>query len=185
MIGLVQPFDPPDRIIDGDALAVDLLGVAHHPRHRAKPACDPHRAGIGEGGQAALEHAGIKLVGFAIDVHVAARKVRPHQRVTALHHAQGELVDERVLGAPQGRDLEPGRREESPRVNATAVRRIEDDRPAPLARFDDLERRIEFVVRFGHVENGWPHLTGTGWMRPQRFCAPLIAGNTILSMGEA
>jgi hypothetical protein len=121
---------------------------------------------LAKGGQAALEHAGIELVGFAIDVHVAARKVRPHQRVPALDHPHGEVVDERVLGAAQGRDLEPRRREEGARVDASAVRGIEYDRPAPLGRFDDLERGIEFVVRFGHDENGWPHLTGSGWMRP-------------------
>ena len=107
MVGLVQPLDAPDRVVDRNALAVDLLRVAHHPRHGAQPARDPHRAGIGKGGQAALEHAGIELVRLAVDVHIAARKVRPHQRVSALHHAGGKLVDERILGAAQRRDLEP------------------------------------------------------------------------------
>ena len=152
VIGLVQPLDAPERVIDRDALVVDFLRVADHPRDRAEPARDPHRAGIGEGGQAALEHARIELVGLAVDVHVAAREMRPHQRVAALHHAEGELVDEGILGAAQGREIEPGRREESARIDAAAVRRIEHDRPAPLGRLDDLERRIEFVVRFGHAK---------------------------------
>jgi hypothetical protein len=32
------------------------------------------------------------------------------------------------------------------------VRRVEDQRAAPVGRIEDLKRRIEFVVDYGHVE---------------------------------
>ena len=37
VIGLVQPLDAPDRLVDRDALAVDFLGVADDARDRASP----------------------------------------------------------------------------------------------------------------------------------------------------
>ncbi len=97
------------RVIDRDALAVDFLGVADHPRDRAEAAGDPHRAGIGERGQAAVEHARIELIGLAVDVDIAAREVRPHQRVAACHDAEDQLIDEGILGAPQRRRHRAGR----------------------------------------------------------------------------
>ena len=60
--------------------------------------------------------------------------MRPHQRVAALDDAQGKLIDEAVLGAAQRRHIEPRRGEESARIYASTVRRIEYDRPAPLGR---------------------------------------------------
>ena len=107
MIGLVQPIDPPQRLGNGDTLIVDFLGVADDARHRAKPAGDPHRAGIGERRQPAVEHSRVELVGFPIDVDIAAREVRAHHRVAALHHAFDQFADETVLGAAQRCQIEP------------------------------------------------------------------------------
>ena len=121
------------RVVDRDALVVDFLGVADHPRHGAKPAGDPHRAGIGEGGQPALEHARIELVGLAVDVDIAAREMRPHQRIAALDHAGDQFVDEAVLGAAQRREIEPRHRQEVARIDRAAVRRIEQHRAVASA----------------------------------------------------
>ena len=108
VIGLVQPLDAPQRVVDRDALVVDLLRVADHARDRAEPARDPHRARIGERGQAAVEHARIELVGLAIHVDIAAREMHPHERVPARHDAGDQVVDEGVLRAAQGREVELG-----------------------------------------------------------------------------
>ena len=93
--------------VDGNALIVDFLGVADHARHRAEPARDPHRAGIGERRQPAVEHARVEFVGLAVDVDIAAREVRPHDRMAARHHAGDQFADERILGAAQRRQIEP------------------------------------------------------------------------------
>ena len=114
VIGLVEPLDPPQRVVDRDALVVDLLGVADHAGDRAEAAGDPHRAGVGEGRQPALEHARVELVGFPVDVDEAAREMGPHQRMAALHDAEQQFVDEAVLRAPQGREVEPHRRRGRP-----------------------------------------------------------------------
>ncbi len=90
------------RVVDRDALVVDFLGVADHARHRAEPAGDPHRAGIGERGKSPVEHPRVELVGLAVDVDKAAREMRPHQRIAVLDHAGDQLADEAVLGAAQG-----------------------------------------------------------------------------------
>ena len=94
VIGLVEAVDPPQRFVDRNALIVDFLGVADHARHRAEPAGDPHRAGIGEGRQPAVEHPRIEFVGLAVDVDIAAREMRPHQRMAARDDAGDQLVDE-------------------------------------------------------------------------------------------
>ena len=107
VIGLVEALDAAERVVDRDALVVDFLGVADHARDGAEAAGDPHRAGIGEGRQAAVEHARVELVGLAVDVDIAAREMRPHQRIAARDHAREQLVDEGILGAAQGREVEP------------------------------------------------------------------------------
>ena len=55
------------RLFDRDPAAIDFLSVADDARDRAEPAGDPHRARIGEGRKAAVEHARIELVGLAVD----------------------------------------------------------------------------------------------------------------------
>ena len=117
------------RVVDRDALVVDFLGVADHPRHGSQAARHPHRAGIGEGGQAALEHARIELIGLAVHVHEAAREMRAHQRIAVLHHAGDQVVDEAVLRPAQGGDIEPRDRQEGARIGRAAVRGIEQHRP--------------------------------------------------------
>ena len=150
MIGLVEILDAAERVIDRDALVVDFLRVADHARDGAEPAGDPHRTGVGKRRQPALEHARIELVGLAVDVDEAAREMRPHQRIAARHHAEREIVDEAVLGAAQGRQVEPGALQERARIDAAGVRRVEQHRSAPCRGLDDLERRIELVLRLGH-----------------------------------
>ena len=136
--------------LDRDALVVDFLGVADHARHRAEPAGDPHRAGVGERGKPPVEHARIELVGLAVDVDIAAREMRPHQRMAARHDAGDQIVDEGILGAAQRRQIEPRGQQEGARIDPPAMRRVEQDRAAAVGRFDRLERGIEFVLDFQH-----------------------------------
>jgi hypothetical protein len=150
VVGLVQGLDAPDSVIDRQPLPIDLLRIADHPRHGAEPACHSHGSGVGEGGQPALEHARIELVGLTVNVHIAARKVRPHQGVAVRDDAADELIDEGVLGTAQGRDVQAGRAQEGARIDATAVRRIEHRRTAPFARLENLEGRIELVFCLVH-----------------------------------
>ncbi len=122
MVGLVQPLDAPDGVVDRNALAVDFLGVAHHAGHRAESARHPHGAGIGEGREPAVEHARVELVGLAVHVDIAAREMRVHQRIAAPNDAERELVDEAVLGPAQGQPVEPRGHQERARIHAAAVR---------------------------------------------------------------
>jgi len=99
--------DTAQYLVDGKPLAIDFLPVADHARDGAETAGDPHRARVGERGQAAVEHARIELVGLAVDVDIAAREMRPHQRIAALNDAESKLVHKTVLGAAKGRQVEP------------------------------------------------------------------------------
>src|SRR6185503_19497827 len=150
VIGLVQALDAGKRVVNRDALVVDFLRVADDARHGAKPAGDPHRARVGEGGQAAIEHARIEFVGLAIHVHEAARKMRPHQREALAHHARNQRVDETVLGAAQRGDIEARNGEELARIDRPAMWRVEQNRPAIGGRLHDLEGRVELVADFTH-----------------------------------
>ena len=102
-------------------------------------------------GSRPVEHARIELIGLAVDVHIAARKMGAHQRIAAPDHADDQLVHEGVLGAAQRRQIQPRRRQEGARIDASAVRRIEHDRPAPFGRLEDFEGRVELVFQFGHA----------------------------------
>ena len=85
------------RIVDQDAVAIDLLAVADHARNGAEPAGDPHRAGIGKARKPAGEHAGIELIGLAIDVDIGAGKVDPHGRKAAIAEMADQLVHEGIF----------------------------------------------------------------------------------------
>ncbi len=152
MIRLVERFYPPQGFINREPLAVDFLRVTHNARDGAEPARYPHRARIGKGGQAAIEHARVELVGLAVDVDIAAREMRTHQRVSAFHHAQKQLVDERILGAPQRREIEPRGDQKVGGIDPPTMRRIENDRAAPFFRLENFEGRIELI--FWRVHSG-------------------------------
>ena len=170
VVGLVQALDALERVVDRDAPVVDFLGVADDARDRAQAASDPHGAGIGERGQPALEHARIELVGLAVYVDEAAREMGAHQRVALTHHAGHQLVDEAVLGAAQGSDLEPGHRQEGARIDRSAVGRVEQHRAGAGRRLQDIERRVQLVAAVVHGP-----LCGTrsAWRPPER---PLSSG---------
>ena len=110
VIGLVQALDAAQRVVDRNALVVDFLGVADHPRDGAEPAGDPHRAGIGEGRQAAFEHARIELVGLAVDVDESSAENARASADSRADHAGDQFVDEAVLGAAQRRRYRAARR---------------------------------------------------------------------------
>ena len=187
VIRLVQAFDPPQRVIDGKPLVVDFLGIADHPRHGAEPARDPHRTGIGEGGQPPLEHARIELVRLAVDVDIAAREMHAHQRLAAADHPADELVDEGILRTAQRGEIEPRGRQERARVNPAAVRGIEHEGRGGRLRFEDFERRVElghdwiahrpkrplwrarFRARLSRMRAGILHCGAVSAKRPARF----------------
>ena len=121
MIGLIEPVDPAHRFRNRNALIVDFLGVADHARHGAEPAGDPHRAGIGEGRQPAVEHARVELVGLAVDVDIAAREMRPHHRMAAADHALDQFADEGIFGAAQRHQIEPRSLKEGLRIDPPAM----------------------------------------------------------------
>src|SRR5665647_2557893 len=152
VIGLVQALNPPQRVVDRNALIIDFLGVANHPRHGSQAPRHPHRAGIGERGQPAVEHARIEFVGLAVHVHEAAREMRAHQRIALANHAGDQGVDEAVLRPAQDGDIELRTDQERARIGRTAVRRIEQHRPPARRRLNNLERRVELVAAVIH---GW------------------------------
>ena len=151
VIGLVEALDAAQRVVHRNTLMVDFLGIADHARDRAEPARHPHRARIGERRQPPVEHAWIELVGLAVDVHIAAREMRAHEREAPPHHAGEQLVDEGVLGAPQLREVEPGGGQEGRRIDAAAMGRVENDRPLPFGGFQDFERRLKLVAIVAHA----------------------------------
>jgi hypothetical protein len=151
VIGLVEPFDPVQRLVDGEAGAIDLLPVGHDPRDRAEPAGHAHRARVGEGRQAAVEHARVELVGLPVEVQIGARKAGGHERRAQIRHRSEQLVHEGILGAPQGHGVEPGCGQEGGRIHRARMRHVEDEGDRLRRRFGDGEGRIELV------DDGWTH----------------------------
>src|SRR6195952_4730655 len=84
VIRLVQRLDAAQRVVDAEALAIDLLAVADDARNGAEPAGDPHRPCVGEAREPSSEHPRVEFVGLAIDVDIGARKIDSHSRETAL-----------------------------------------------------------------------------------------------------
>ena len=156
VIGLVEPFDAPQGLFDRDPSAIDFLSVRDDPRDRAEPAGDPHRARVGEGREAALEHPRIELVGLPVQVEEGAREARRHQGRAEFHHRREELVHEGVLGTPQGERIETGLGEKGRRIERAGVGRIEHERHALPRRFGNEERRFELV------RDGRPHQDSIG-----------------------
>ena len=56
VVGLIEPLDALQPLGHHQPSCVDLLRITDHPRDGAQPACDAHRARVGEGRQLALEH---------------------------------------------------------------------------------------------------------------------------------
>jgi len=136
--------DPGQRLADRQARRVDVHVLADDAWNRAEPAGHAHGPGIGEGGQAALEHARIELVRLAVDVKERARERRMQQRRAKPGNGQEQLVDEIVFRPPQTRQIEPTLIEKTRRVAAPRMRTVEDERRGQSLRLDDLERLIGF-----------------------------------------
>ena len=80
VIGLVDGVDAGERFLDVERAGVDLLALRNDAGDGAETAGDAHRADVGVGRQAAVEHLRVELVGLAVDVEPGARKVRLEQR---------------------------------------------------------------------------------------------------------
>src|SRR5215212_4493215 len=158
MIGLVEPFDAPERFIHREAPTINLLPVGDDPRNRAKAAGDAHGARVDEGRQPTVEHPGIEFVRFAVDVQVSAGEARGHQGSAERQHPREEAVDEGVLRTPQGQGVETRGRQESVWVDDAGVRRVENEGgPLPTWRFVDKEWWVEFSIdRSTHQGAGVP-----------------------------
>src|SRR5206468_8164090 len=91
-----------------------------------------------------------ELIGLTVNVDITAREMRPHQRIAARDDAIDELIDERILGAAQRRDVEPRGGQEGARIDAAAMGRIENRRAAPLNRLENLEGGIELIFDVVH-----------------------------------
>ncbi len=137
--------------VDRDALLVDFLRIADHARDGAEPARHPHRAGIREGRQPAVEHARVQFVRLAIDVDKAAREMRVHQRVAAADHATDQVIDVGIFRTAQRTQVEPRALQETARIDRSGMRRVEQHRAGQIGRLLDLKRRIEFVADFAHA----------------------------------
>jgi hypothetical protein len=127
VIGLVDRFDTRHRLVDRQPAAIDFHVFRDDPGDRAEPACDPHRADIDERRQRPVEHARIELVGLAVDVEIGAREMGEKQRRTEFRRIGEKLVDIVVCGAADGERIEVALGEKFGRVEAAAVRRIEDE----------------------------------------------------------
>src|SRR5690606_33402529 len=82
VIGFVELFDPAQRILHAEALAIYFLAVADHARDGAEAARDAHRSRIGEARQPPGEHSGIEFVRFAVHIDVGTGKIDPDHRKT-------------------------------------------------------------------------------------------------------
>lgn len=143
VIGLVEPLDARDRLLDGDAAGIDLLPVGDDARHRAEPARHPHRARVGEGRKPPVEHARIELEGLAVHVEEGPREVRAHQRRAEADDAGEEPLDMRVLGAAQRQRVEPRPVEEGLRIDRPGMARVEHEGQPVALRLVDREGGIE------------------------------------------
>ena len=149
MIGLVEPLDPPEALVDAEPGAVDLLPVGDDARDRAEAARDPHRARVGEGRQPAVEHARVELVGLAVDVEIGAREAGRHQRRAERHDVGKQRVDEGVLRAPERHGVEPRGGKERARIDGAGVRRVEDERNCLPGGLQHVVRRLEIGLGCG------------------------------------
>jgi hypothetical protein len=150
VIGFVERLDPPQRFVDVQPLAIDFLPVADHARDGAEAAGDPHRARVGKTRQPSREHARIEFVGLAVHVDIRAREIDPHHGKATLAQPADQFVHERILGAAQRSQIDPGRVEEFGRIDRAGVGRIEDDRRPPVGRLHDLEGRRQLAIKLGH-----------------------------------
>ena len=73
MIRLMDGFDPPTRLAEGELAPVDFLPLRHHPRDGAQAGGDPRRPRRRKGGERVLEHPLIELVRLAVHVDVGPR----------------------------------------------------------------------------------------------------------------
>lgn len=121
MIGLVDRLDPRKRLVDRQPVGIDIHILGDDARHRSKTAGDPHGADIGIRRKRAFEHAGIELVGLAIDVQIGAREIRFEKRRADLRCRREQLVDEMIFGAANLVRIEPCRFQEGDGVAAAAM----------------------------------------------------------------
>ena len=150
VIRLVERLDPPQRVVDGKPLAIDFLPVADHARDGAEAAGHPHRAGIGEARQAAGEHPRIELIGLAVHVDIGAGEIDPDRRKALFAQVSDQFVHERILGAAQRGEVDPGGVEKFGRIDRAGMGRVEDDRRPPMRRLHDLERGRQLAIKLGH-----------------------------------
>ncbi len=148
MVGHIDLFDAAAGFGEFNPPAVDVLAFRNDPRDGAKAPGHPRGAGVGIARKLAREHARVEFIGLAVEVDIAPRHERPQHRGAMGDAGQEELVDETVLGAPQGLQRQARLAQEMSREVSSAVGRIEHRRRRPLGRRDDLEGGCPVAV--GH-----------------------------------
>src|SRR5690606_16020105 len=101
--------------------AVDLRAVGNDPSYGSQPGADARAGTVDEGGKIVVEHRRIELPRLAIGVDIGAREIGLEERRTARGGRGEKLVDERILGPPQGQPVEPRRPDEARRIPVAAV----------------------------------------------------------------
>ncbi len=139
MIGLVDGVDAAESLLDRQGCGVYLLALGDDAGNGAEPAGDADRADVGIGRQAAREHLGVELVGFAIDVEPGARKVRLQQGRTKCGGVGHQFVDVGILGPADGGLVETRSGKKTIRIARAAVAGVEDQRQVALGWVDDFE----------------------------------------------
>jgi hypothetical protein len=143
VVRLVQGLDPDQRLVHRQAAGIDLLRFSDDARDSAEAARHPHGAGVGEGRQPPVEHAGVEFVGLAVHIHHGAGEMHAHQRHAALHHPGEEHVHAGVLGSAEQRQVEPHLVDEVRRIEPAGMGRVEDHRRPRLRRLQRLEGGVD------------------------------------------
>src|SRR5690606_23214677 len=97
VIGKIERLDAVFRFAEAERTTVDLSGVAHKARNRAKPAGNADRGAVYIGRQPVGKHGRIELIGLAVEVEIGPRYVDPDQRSAKADDAGKDPVDMAVL----------------------------------------------------------------------------------------
>ena len=139
VIGPVQPFNAAPNLRETKLLRVNLFTAGDDPGDRAETHADARRSGVDEFWQSVGEHAGIELIGLAVDVDIGAREASRQQRGAEARTGREELIDKAVFGPPQRYRVEPRGGKEIGRILGTAMRRRENERKAARDRQLQIE----------------------------------------------
>ncbi len=97
MVGLVELFDPVQRFADRQPGRIDFLRLTDNPGDRPQSSGHSQRAGVGERGEPAIEHARIELVRLPIEIEIGAREAGSDERGAQGRDAREQSINESVF----------------------------------------------------------------------------------------